>query len=79
MEEEYNKTQNKYMTLDLALMIIAVLLVWGMFGFVVFDNRGIYVIIERMAFLLMLIPSMIIWTYLGIVNVRKCRKRCEND
>lgn len=71
MGEEHNETPNKYETLDLALMIIAVLLVWGNFGLVIFDSRGIYTIFDRMNLLLLIVPSMIIWTYLGIVNVRK--------
>jgi len=75
MEEEYNEAPNKYEILDLIGIIMLVLMVWGMFGFVIFDSRGIYAIFERMVFLLFIIPSMIIWTYLGIVNVRKYQRR----
>lgn len=79
MEEEHNKTQNKYMTLDLIGIIMLVLLVWGSFGLVVFDIRGIYTVIERIIFLLLIIPSMIIWTYLGIINLRKYQRRQDRD
>jgi len=78
MDEEHNEILNKYEKIDLMFIIILVLMVWGMFGIVIFDNRGIYVTFERIVFLSLIIPSMFIWTYLGIVNVRKYRKKRNN-
>ena len=66
---------SKYVMLDLILTAMTFLLVWGLFFFTILDNRGIYEIGERLLFLGLLIPSMVIWTCLEMIILRKYQKR----
>jgi Na+/phosphate symporter len=72
--ESSDETSSKYVTLDLILTVMTLLLVWGLFFFTILDNRNIYEIGERLLFLGFLIPSMVIWTCLGMISLRKYQK-----